>query len=287
MNSVIYAWIASITFGLYSVVAKLIGKYQLKNSYQFSFFNTLFGGMLMALIAYANGGRFATQWTFIVLAAVFLALGNTLYLMTLKALDVSVMGPLYNFRSVITVVLGVLLLQEAASIQAIFFISVIIITGFFATMDERFSLKSFFSKSIFVGLVYMIVSSIQSILINRAVDQTDYWTAVLWMGLLAIVFSFIFLFQKFKKDLAQSNIKDYRGVGLLAVIGALGDLAAYKAYAGNVGISSVIISLPISMVLAFVLSVWKPTLMEKHPLKVYLVRFSATAVMIWAALQLR
>ena len=212
MNPIVFAWIASITFGFYAVVAKLIGKYQLKNSYQFSFFSTLFGGILMALIAYANGGRLATQWMFIVLAAVFLALGNTLYLMTLKVLDVSVMGPLYNFRSVITVILGVLLLQEATSFQAVALIAVIIFSGFFATMDERFSLKSFFSKSIFVGLLYMIVSSIQTILINRAVDQTDYWTAVLWMGLLAIIFCFIFLYPKFKKDLSKSRLSDYRGV---------------------------------------------------------------------------
>lgn len=286
MNPIIFAWIASITFGLYSIVAKLIGTYQLKNSYQFSFFATLFGGMLMSSIAYANGGRLATSWSFIVLAAIFLALGNALYLASLKVLDVSVMAPLFNVRVVITVMLGVLLLGETLSTQSLSIICLIIIAGFFATMDERFSFKSFFSGSIGLGLLFMLLLSLQSIFINRAIDQTNYWTAILWMSLLAIGFSFVFLYPKFKKDLAQSSVKDYAGVGLLAFIGGVGDLAAYKAYAGNVGISSVIISLPISMVLAFILSLWKPTLMEKHSFKVYGVRFAAAAVMIWGALQL-
>ena len=133
----------------------------------------------------------------------------------------------------------------------------------------------------------MLVLSIQSLFVNRAIDQTSYWTATLWMSLLAVAFSFIFLYPKFKNDLRTTKPKEYLGVATLALVGSIGDLAAYKAFEGNVGLSSVIISLPISMVLAFILSLVKPNLMEKHTLKVYLVRFAAAGVMIWGALQLR
>lgn len=287
MNPIIFAWIASTTYGLYAVTAKLIGKYQLKNSYQFSFFITLFSGIIMALVSYSYGGRFATEWTYILLASVFLAIGSALYLATLKVLDVSVMSPLFNVRVAITVLLGSLVLGENLTTRSVWLIVLIFVAGFFATMDERFSIKAFFSKNIGLGLLFMFVLSIQSILVNRAIDQTNYWTATLWMGLLAIVFSFIFLYPKFKKDLPTTEPKDYLGVGLLSIIGGIGDLSAYKAFEGNVGISSVIISLPISMVMAFLLSIWKPSLMEKHALKVYLVRFTAAGIMIWGALQLK
>jgi len=40
------------------------------------------------------------------------------------------------------------------------------------------------------------------------------------------------------------------------------------------------------MIMVFVLSFWKPNLLEKHPVKVYLVRFTAAAIMIWGALKL-
>lgn len=154
-------------------------------------------------------------------------------------------------------------------------------------MDERFSAKAFFSRSIGLGLFFMFILSIQSILINRAIDQTDYWTATLWIGLLAPIFSYIFLYSKFKSELQNTKLNQYAGVMLLALIGVVGDLAAYKAFEQNVGFSSVIISLPISMIIAFILSIWKPSLLEKHPVRVYILRFAAASVMIWAALQLK
>lgn len=287
MPSIFFAWIASLAYGFYSIVAKLIGKYKIKNSYQFSFFVTFFSGVVMAVISYFQGGRLPEKWSFILLAAGFLAIGNALYLLALKVLDVSVMSPLFNVRVAITVLLGVLVLGENFSLKSLVFIGLIFGAGFFASMDEKFSLKSFFSKNIALGLLFMLVLSIQSIFINLAIEQNNYWTAILWMSLLAILFSFIFLYPKFKSDLKETKIKSYLGVGLLALIGGIGDLTAFKAFSGNVGISSVIISLPIGMILAFLFSRWKPELLEKHTLKVYLIRFAATAVMIWGALQLK
>ncbi len=287
MSPIFFAWVASITYGLYSVVAKLIGKYKLKNTYQFSFFATLFSGIVMAIVSYINGGRIAFNWTYILLAAVFLAFGNILYVTALKILDVSVMSPLFNIRVAITVIIGFLILGETFSVKSIILIAIIFIAGFFTSMDEEFSIKSFFTKKIGIGLFFMLVLSIQSIFINRAIDQTNYWTATLWISLLAIIFSFVFLYPKFKNDLRHTKPKDYLGVGLLAIIGCIGDLSAFKAFESSVGLSSVIISLPLSMIIVFILSIWKPTLLEKHSLKVYLVRFVAAGIMIWGALQLR
>ena len=287
MSPLFFAWIASITYGLYSVVAKLIGKYSLKNTSQFSFFVTLFSGIIMAVVSYINGGKITFSWTYILLAAVFLALGNVFYLVALKVLEVSVMAPLFNLRLAITVLLSFLFLGETFSLGSLGIIVVIFVAGFFASMDESFSFKSFFTKNIGLGLFFMLILSIQSIFINRAIDQTSYWTATLWISLLSIFFSFIFLYPKFKQDLKKTKPKDYLGVGLLAIIGGIGDLTAFKAFESNVGLSSVIISLPISMIMVFVLSIWKPTLLEKHSLKVYFVRFAATGIMIWGALQLK
>ena len=287
MSPLFFAWVASITYGFYSVVAKFVGKYKIKNAYQFSFFYTLFSGIIMATVSYINGGRIAFNWTYIFLAAVFLAFGNILFLTALKGLDVSVISPLFNIRTAITVLLGFLILGETFSIKLIIIIAIIFIAGFFTSMDERFSIKSFFNKNIGIGLFLMLVLAIQSIFINLAIDQTTYWTATLWMSLLAIIFSFLFLYPKFKNDLQYTKPKDYLGVGILAIFGSIGDFAAFKAFESNVGLSSVIISLPISMIIVFVLSIWKPALLEKHSVKVYLVRFVAAGIMIWVALQLK
>lgn len=273
-------------YALYAITAKLVGRYQLKNVAQFSFFSLLFGGLTISVISLLNGAVVPSSWTFVTLAGFSLALSSVMYIASLKALDVSVLTPLFNIRAVITVVLGWAFLGETLTTQNILIVALVVAAGVCATMDERFSPRSFFTKSIAVGLAYMLVLSVQSVFVNRAIAQTDYWTTTLWMGLLAIVFSFVFLYPRFKEDFVRSRPRDYIGVLVLSLLGAGGDLAAYKAFEGNIGVSSVIISLPISMVFAFVLAIWKPSLLEKHTVKVYLIRFSAAAIMIWGALKL-
>jgi len=282
----VFAWTTSIIYGLYAVIAKLIGKYQLKNVFQFSFFIILFSRIITTIISIANGAQVPSNWTYIILAGLFLAIGNILYLSVLKSLDLSVMSPLFYLRVVMTVFLGYLFLGENLTIKSIMLIGMIVIAGIFVTMDEKFSIRSFFTKKIGLGLFFMLVLSIQTVFVNRAIAQTDYWTASLWMGLVAIVFSFIFLFKRFYKDVLKSKITDYMGVLLLSIFGGIGDLTAYKAFAGNVGISSIIISLPMSMILVFIFALWKPSLLERHTIKVYVVRFVAAGVMIWGALML-
>lgn len=288
MNPLVFAWIASVTYGLYSLTAKLIGKYQIQNNYQFSFFMTLFSSVIMVIVAVFNGGYSQiNNWLHIILAAFLLAGGNVLYLRALKALDITVISPLFNIRVAITVLLGYFFLNEVINLESFLLITIIFLAGFFASMDEHFSLKSFFNKNIAVGLGFMVVLSVQSIFVNLATNSNGYWPATLWMSLLAILFSFLLTYRKFKDDYQRTPLRSYSSVATLAVIGGLGDLAAYKAFSGNVGLSSVIISLPISMVLAFAIAYWKPTLLEKHSARVYLIRFIAAAIMIYCALQLK
>lgn len=282
----VFAWTASILYSVYAIIAKLVGKHKIKNIAQFSFFITLFSGLVTGAIALLNGATFPENWTFIVLAALFLSLGNILYLTVLKSLDISVMTPLFNLRVVITVFLGFLFLGETLSTKSILLIAIIVVAGIFATMDEKFSTKSFFTKKIALGIFFMLTLSVQTLFINRAVAQTNYWTAMLWMAILAIVFSFTFLVKRFYKDVLKSKASDYSGIILIALLGGIGDLAAYKAFSGNIGISSIIVSLPLSMIFAFVLSLWKPDLLEKHTIKVYVLRFVSASIMIWGALQL-
>lgn len=286
MSFFAYAWMASIVYGFYAIVAKLIGKYQLTNVWQFSFFSMLFGGMVMSIIALSYGAGMPTHWGYLTLAGAFMALGSVLYLTALKMIDVSVLSALFTIQVVAAVLLGYVFLGETLSPRSIGLIGMIVGAGFFASMDERFSFRSFFSKSTLFGLFMMLILSIQRMFINRAIDQNGYWTSILWLSLVAAFVGFVVLYPQFKNDLTKTPIKHYLGVLVLSLFGGLADLAAYKAFEGNLGISSVIISLPISMVLAFLFSLVKPELLEKHPVKVYVVRFVAAGVMVWGALQL-
>ena len=120
---------------------------------------------------------------------------------------------------------------------------------------------------------------------NKSIVQNGYWESSLYVAAITQVVLLATVFF-FSKDFYQINIKSLSSTLAMSLVLALGTLAANKAYAINVGISSLITALPISMIMAFILSIFTPKLMEKHTLKVYAIRFTAAAVMILAALRL-
>jgi len=72
----------------------------------------------------------------------------------------------------------------------------------------------------------------------------------------------------------------------MSLASAGGTLAANQAYASNVGISSVILSLPFSMIITIVISVINPKILEHHTAKIYIIRSVSAVIMLISALQL-
>ncbi len=134
-------------------------------------------------------------------------------------------------------------------------------------------------------MIKLASPDIRSSDIKKAIAETGYWNTTLWVTALTLV-PLIFTIPFFHKDIGKIKTKQLSALILISFLGLIGTLSANKAYAANVGISSTIISLPFSMVMAFLFSVFAPKLLEKHTLKVYVIRFIAAAVMFIAALKL-
>ncbi len=90
----------------------------------------------------------------------------------------------------------------------------------------------------------------------------------------------------FKKEFRKLDVTHILPVGAMGIFGTISGFAANAAYKTNLGITSLIMNIPISMIFAFLFSVFAPKLLEKHTLKIYAIRFVSTAVMIYAAVQL-
>jgi len=272
-------------FGVEAVTGKLTSKHSIQNPWLFNFFWALFIVLFTIPIALLSGAGIPKQWTSIIIASVFYATTTTLYVIALYKLDVSIIGSLYNFRTVITVVLGAIFLGEVLSVHQYILIGLIFVFGMFITIDERFTIKSFFKRGTAIALIGISFSALMAIFIKRAVAEAGYWDTTLWMGILSQIWLLPTIFL-FKKDILSSKPKQYLVTAATAVAGVVGTLAMNKAYSMNVSISSAIISLPFSLIIAFLFSVFAPELLEKHTLKVYAVRFISAAVMIVAALNL-
>lgn len=285
MSFLISAWLAALLYGLVNVVGKLTSKYAIQNIWLFNFLYGLFSLLFTIPLAISNHVGVPTSWGNLTLSAVFNVLFSIFYVLAIFNLDVSVMGSLFNFRTAFGLLLGVLVLKEVLSPIQLILIGVIFLAGMFVSLDEKFSLKSFFQKSILYGVLMSLFLAISSIFINKAVADAGYWETNLFNPLISQVL-ILGTIPFFIKDIKNINIKQTGGVAIMALCLAIGNIMANKAYATNISISTAIIALPISMVMVFFLAIVKPGFLEKHSIKVYIIRFAAAFVMILAALKL-
>jgi len=281
----IFAWIAAVIYGVNGVVGKLTSKHAVTNPWLFNFFWGAVSAMGTTVIALANHAGMPIAWGSLLIASIFSCMTGILYIFAMYKLDVSVLGPLYNVRVVFTAILGAIFLGEILTGHQYILIAVIFISGIFLTLDEHRRLRSFFRKEVMIGLAAIFSSALMASSIKWAVLENGYWTFSLWMPIIAqgILLGTIPLFWK---DLFVTPLKKYSGIILVGLLTALGELAATKAFSINVSIASAIISIPFSMIIAYLFSIFAPTLLEKHTHRVYVIRFAAAAVMLIAAIKL-
>jgi drug/metabolite transporter (DMT)-like permease len=281
----VYAWIGAIFGGFFVITAKLTSKHAISNPWLFNFLLSLVVLLFTLPAAIYYHAVIPNNWTMIIIAAIFLTLTNIFYIFSNKSLDVSVFMPLYNFKSIFAVLIGIIFFRENIAINKLFFVGVIFVAGILTSLDEKFSLKSFFKVTIAVGLATVFFNTLLNAFTKTAMLSNSVWTATLWTAILNFIFV-IPTIPLFKNEIKKLNFSHIIPVGLMGLFDAIGILASNKAYQGNLGISSLIMNTPFSMIFAFLFSVFAPKLLEKHTLKIYAIRFVSTAIMIYAALQL-
>ncbi len=285
MSYIAFAWIASISFAMVGIIGKLTSKHQVKNPWLFSFVYNFLVLCFTVPIAMYYGAGTPDHWTAIILAGGFYALFSVIYILVLPLLDVTVMMPLFNFRPVFTAFFGALFLNELYNISEYALIAVVVCAGLFVAIDEKFSLRSFFQKGTMLMIFGMLALSLMTIFMNKAINETNLWTALVWIYIVG-QFCMLPIVPLFHKDLFTMKKSHIGSFVVMAVATVVGFLAEGAAVSQNVTISTIIISLPLSIIIAFAFSVIAPQLLEKHTMKVYAIRFAATAVMLGATLKL-
>ncbi len=283
MSFYFFAWLASIFYAGEAIIGKLISKYTVKNPWLFNFVWSAMSLILISIPAFYYGVHWPQSWLPLILASIFYALGGLLYIIGIYYFDISSLSPLFNFRTVFAVILAALMLGEVLSVHQYILIAVTFVAGIFVTMDERFSFKSFFSWPMLIVMGDMIGLALMGVYIQRAVRVNDFWSVTFFLALLTVIY-FLATIPLFRRDWKTLSLRQLPGIFWMALAGFVATLAANKAYSANVGISATIISLPLSMVGAFILSLFLPSLLEKHSHQVYLLRFAAAAVMFAAAI---
>lgn len=280
-----YAWIATISFGIVVVTVKLASKYSISNPWLFNFLAQLALVLLLLPTGIIYNAFFPKEWFFLLISSIFNALFVILYVLSLYKIDVSVFSPLYNFRVIFAVLFSFLILGEKLTPIQLGLCLVILLGGFFVSIDEKLSVRSFFSKSIGIAILAMLFLALSNVFAKKTLTLNSTWEVVLWTQLITLVL-LIPTAPLFIKDVPKLKRKQLTPIFFMGIVSVIGTIFVNFAYKVNVGITSIILAVPTSMIIAVVASVFIPGLLEKHTGKVYAIRFTAAFIMILAALRL-
>ena len=282
---IFFAWAASVAYGLEAIMGKLASRHLMRDPLLFNFYWALFILILTSPIAFWYGVSIPTHWSALLAASIFYALGGIFYIFALYRLDASVIAPLFSFRTAIAVLFGALILGEVLTGFQYAMVAVIFIFGMFVGIDERFSIRSFFTPGVGILLLSVFALVFMGVFIKISVLEIGFWNTTFWMALLGQMW-LLLTTPFFKAKHRELTGKQFGVVFLIAAIGTVATIAANAAYAINVSIASTIISVPLSMFMAVLLAYFSPRLLEKHTAKVYAIRLFSAAIMFVAALQL-
>jgi len=281
----VYAWIACIASASTIIITKLTSRFSIRNPWLFNFiwaFIILVFTIPPALYYHAGLPK---DWWPVIVAGILAAAWNILYIQSMYKIEVSTLSPLFNFRLVFAVILGSVLFQEQLTTYQFILFIVILLGGILASLDEKLKVSSFFKPSIGIGLLAMLALALNNAVIKIALVNNSLWTANLWMAIVtfATFIPTLFLFKKDIKNITSQQVLPVIGMGILQTVT---NAAANIAYSKNLSITSLIMAVPLSMIFAFLFSLFAPKLLEKHSLKIYAIRFIAAAIMIYCTLQL-
>ena len=280
-----FAWIGAITSGFIVITAKLTSKHSIANPWLFNFLLTAVTLLFTVPIALFNNASFPSDWMPIIIAAIFSVLFNIFWIFSTYNLDVSTLTPLFNIRAVFAVLIGIIFFSEKFTLYQLLIMLGILIAGVFSTMDEKFSVKSFFKPAIGIAVLTMLFLTLNNTFIKLSLVRNSLWTTNLWIAIINMILLAPTV-GLFKKDLKMLNLSHILPIGAMGVFSTITEFSANVAYGMNLSVTSIIMNTPFSMIFAFLFSIFAPKLLEKHTLKIYAIRFSAEILMILGAMQL-
>lgn len=128
-------------------------------------------------------------WAICAVAGLLSAFGNGFLVRALQLGDLSVLGPINAYKSVVSMIVGIFVLREIPGVWGIAGIAMIIFGSYFVldTMDERFSWKVFLRKEIQFRLWAMILTAVEAIFIKQIIVMSNVTVSFIvwsWFGAL-------------------------------------------------------------------------------------------------------
>lgn len=166
-------------------------------------------------------------WLYSLLAGIAGALGNGFLVKALHKGDLSVLGPINSYKSVVGLVFGIFLLKEIPNVWGVMGIALIIYGSYFVldTTEEGFSWQLLKRSEIQYRIWAMILTAIEAVFIKKIILTSSVTIAFISWCFFGAFFSFVLLIVSnlsLKKEALHTVPADYgRYVLLILCIGTM------------------------------------------------------------------
>lgn len=180
----------------------------------------------------------STFWLYSVSGGLFGALGNAFLIKALQNGELSVLGPINSYKSVVGMIVGVLVLHEMPTLWGIFGVFLIIYGSYFIfdTLEERFSFQLLERKDIQYRLLALVLTAIEAVFIKKIILESSVLIAFIVWCFFGAAFSFLLLLASGQDKLSSIKLKDIgKFFMLIFCIGAMQLSTNYVFNHMNVG----------------------------------------------------
>lgn len=162
-------------------------------------------------------------WIYGILGGLLGAMGNAFLVKALSLGDLSVLGPINSYKSVVAMIFGVFLLGEIPSLIGIFATGLVILGSYyvFDTTEEKFSFTLFKRRDIVYRFLALIFTALEALMIKQVILLSDINTSFIFWCVFGFVFSLLFALGK--KVLVKPFDKKslFQFLGLIAMFGLM------------------------------------------------------------------
>ncbi|MFN8256126.1 MAG: GRP family sugar transporter [Bacteroidales bacterium] len=165
----------------------------------------------------------ASFWLYSVLGGIAGALGNGFLVKALHQGELSVLGPINAYKSVVGMITGIFLLSEIPDVWGLLGVILIVYGSYFVldTTDERFTWALLKKDEIKFRLLAMILTAIEAVFIKKVILASDTSMAFVSWCCSGAVFSLILLMVykvELKKEFSKSLKMSYLSKFLLLIL---------------------------------------------------------------------
>lgn len=172
-------------------------------------------------------------WFYSILAGIFGALGNGFLVKAMEKGDLSVLGPINSYKSIVGVITGIFLLREIPNVWGLAGMVLIIYGSYFVldTTEDKFSWKLFRRPEIQFRIWALILTAIEAVFVKNIIIYSSVTIACLSWCVFGSFFSY-WLMLYYKVDwvgqLQKASLKAF--MKMLYLVGCVGTMLISTIY---------------------------------------------------------